>query len=105
MSSILGSGHLMAVASNAVVPGYLPLLMNEASFQASWFFSLIIFCVSMIALVGGWLVFRQIPSMWRDGNRTMALTLGASAVVVLISLALLILVVVIALYPYAAGTV
>ena len=82
----------------------MPILMNEASFQAAFYYSLIIFGIAVVSLIGGGLAFRTLGPMWRDGNKSLAVGVGVAAGLILLTLLLMLLTVIIALYPYAAGT-
>jgi hypothetical protein len=75
------------------------LLARDSDFQASWYYSAVIF--AGIVLVGWamWLVLRQLRPMWLRGDRAMAFALGAAVLVAFLMFGSMLATVAVALLP------
>lgn len=61
--------------------GALHLLARDSDFQASWYYSAVIFAGICLIGYAMWLVVRQLREMWGRGDKGMAFALGTAVVV------------------------
>jgi len=81
------------------VTAALHLLARDSDFQASWYYSAVIFAA--ICLVGWamWLVVRHLHLMWSRGDRAMAFALGTAVTVAFLMFTSMLVTVAVALLP------
>lgn len=77
----------------------LHLLARDSDFQASWYYSAVIFAGIVLVGWAAWLVVRHLHLMWTRGDRAMAFALGAAVVVALLMFSSMLITVAIALLP------
>jgi hypothetical protein len=63
-----------------------PLIVREAEFQAAWYFSLLLFVILLLILLGTGYALAGIRRMWRDGMRGPAAVLAGATVLSFIAL-------------------
>lgn len=86
----------------AVHRGALPVL-RAADFQASWYFSIVVFAIVMLVVAGVVVGLWAIVPMWRNGDRALATLIGAVVGVGGLFFALLLTTVAVGLAPAAVG--
>jgi cation transport ATPase len=77
----------------------LHLLARDSDFQASWYYSAVLFAGIVLVGWAAWMVFRQLRRMWRNGDRAMAVTMASATVVALLMFGSMLITVAIALLP------
>jgi hypothetical protein len=77
----------------------LHLLARDSDFQASWYYSAVIFAGMVVIGWGALLVLRQLRGMWFRGDRAMAVTLASATVLALLMFASMLATVAVALLP------
>ncbi len=77
----------------------LHLLARDSDFQASWYYSAVLFAAILLIGYGALLVMRQLHLMWVRGDRAMAVALGTAVTVALLMFASMLATVAVALLP------
>lgn len=77
----------------------LHLLARDSDFQASWYYSAVVFAGIVLVGWGMWLVVQQLRVMWVRGDRGMAFALGTAVTVAFLMFASMLITVAIALLP------
>jgi hypothetical protein len=63
-----------------------PLLAREAEFQAAWYFSLLLFAILLLIVLGTGYALAGIRRMWRSGLRGPAAVLAGATVLSFVAL-------------------
>lgn len=79
----------------------LHLLARDSDFQASWYFSAVLFAGVVLIGWAMWLVLRHLRVMWLRGDRAMAFTVAAATAVAFLMFASMLATVAVALLPLA----
>ncbi|HZS13025.1 MAG TPA: hypothetical protein VFC09_00365 [Candidatus Dormibacteraeota bacterium] len=77
----------------------LHLLARDSDFQASWYYSAVIFAGLVLVGWAGWLVIRHLRAMWRRGDRGLAVAVATAVAVALLMFASMLATVAVALLP------
>ncbi len=77
----------------------LHLLARDSDFQASWYYSAVLFAAILLVGYGALLVMRQLHLMWVRGDRAMAVALATAVTVALLMFASMLATVAVALLP------
>ena len=82
----------------------LRVLVNpDADFQASWYYSAVIFAGIVLIGWAAWLVFRQLRAMWVRGDHGLAVAMASAAVLALLMFGSMLATVAVALLPLTHG--
>jgi hypothetical protein len=86
------------------VSAALRVLVNtDANFQASWYYSAVIFAGIVLVGWAAWLVIRHLRLMWARGDHGLAVAMGAATALALLMFASMLATVAVALLPLTHG--
>ena len=77
----------------------LHLLARDSDFQASWYYSAVIFAGIVLVGYAAWLVLRHLRAMWVRGDRALAVAMGTATVVALLMFSSMLATAAVALLP------
>jgi hypothetical protein len=77
----------------------LHLLARDSDFQASWYYSAVIFAGIVLVIWAAWLVFGHLRVMWVRGDRGLAVAMGSATVLALLMFTSMLVTVAVALLP------
>jgi hypothetical protein len=81
----------------------LHLLARDADFQASWYYSAVIFAGLVLIGWAAWLVIKHLGVMWRRGDRGLAVAMASATLVALLMFTSMLVTVAVALLPLTRG--
>jgi hypothetical protein len=81
------------------VTAALHLLARDADFQASWYYSAVIFAGIVLIVYAAWLVIGHLRLMWRRGDRALAVAMATATLVALLMFSSMLATVAVALLP------
>jgi hypothetical protein len=79
------------------------LASTDANFQASWYYSAVIFAGIVLIGWAAWMVFRHLHAMWVRGDRGLAVAMASATVLALLMFTSMLVTVAVALLPLTQG--